>query len=119
MQADVRGPGLAKPTSVLNARTERMRSGAVGDLLALIFGAITVFAFAPFNVYPLAVLTLAALFWLLSGISVRRAFWRGLLFGVAEFGFGLYWLYISIHSVSGAPVWATMLVIVAVVVAMA
>jgi apolipoprotein N-acyltransferase len=90
-----------------------------GDLAALVCGALTVFAFAPFNVYPLVVVTLAALFGLLNGVSLRRAFWRGFLFGVAEFGFGLYWLYISIHIVSGAPVWATMLVIVAVVVAMA
>ncbi|MGH8313077.1 MAG: apolipoprotein N-acyltransferase, partial [Gammaproteobacteria bacterium] len=94
-------------------------AGAVGDLLALVLGAVMVFAFAPFNVYPLAVLTLAALFWLLNGVTARRAFWRGFLFGVAEFSFGLYWLYISMHVVSGAPVWTTMLVIVAVVVAMA
>lgn len=113
------GPVLTHPTSVLNARTKHVRYGMLGDLLALILGALTVFAFAPFNAYPLAVLTLAALFWLLNGVSVRRAFWRGLLFGIAEFGFGLYWLYISIHVVSGAPVWATMLVIIAVVVAMA
>lgn len=119
MQADVHGPVLTHPASALNARRKNICSGPVGDLLALILGVLTVFAFAPFNVYPLAVLTLAALFWLLNGISVRRAFLRGLLFGIAEFGFGLYWLYISIHIVSGAPVWATMLVIVAVVVAMA
>ena len=103
----------------LRAWESHVRSGVAGDGLALILGALMVFAFAPFNAYPLAVLTLAALFWLLNGLSARRAFWRGLLFGIAEFGFGLYWIYISIHIVSGAPVWATMLVIVALVLAMA
>jgi apolipoprotein N-acyltransferase len=97
----------------------RLSSGLTGDGLALAAGALTVLAFAPFNAYPLVVLTLAALFWLLNGISPGRAFWRGFLFGAAEFGFGLYWLYISIHIVSGAPVWLTLLVILAVVAAMA
>jgi len=63
--------------------------------------------------------TLAALFWLLQGASIGRAFWRGLLFGAAEFGFGLYWLYISIHVVSGAPLWLTLLVVLVVVAVMA
>ena len=80
MQADVHGPVLTHPASALNARRKNICSGPVGDLLALILGALTVFAFAPFNVYPLAVLTLAALFWLLGGVGVRRAFLRGLLF---------------------------------------
>ncbi|MGH8378027.1 MAG: apolipoprotein N-acyltransferase [Gammaproteobacteria bacterium] len=98
---------------------ERARSGVLGDMLALIAGALTVLAFAPFNLYPLAILTLAALFWLLNGVSVRRAFWRGFLFGVAEFSFGLDWLYISMHLVSGAPTWLTLLVIAVVVIVMA
>ena len=120
MQTEVRGgPILTKAVSALDARTKHIVPGAAGDLLALILGAVTVFAFAPFSAYPLAVLTLAGLFWLLGGAGVRRAFWRGFLFGVAEFGFGLYWLYISIHVVSGAPVWATLLVIVTVVLVMA
>lgn len=96
-----------------------MTRGWRGDVVALMCGALTVFAFAPFSVYPLAILTLAALFWLLHGTTVGRAFWRGLLFGLTEFSFGLYWLYISMHIVSGAPVWLTLLVIIALVVVMA
>ena len=104
--------------AMLNMK-ERRGFGVLGDLLAFICGGLTVFGFAPFNAYPLVVLTLAALFWLLNGISPGRAFRRGFLFGAAEFGFGLYWLYISIHVVSGAPVWLTLLVMLAVVAAMA
>ncbi|MGH8398463.1 MAG: apolipoprotein N-acyltransferase [Gammaproteobacteria bacterium] len=104
---------------LLRSCDKRVRHRILGDLLALACGAITVLAFAPFNLYPLAILTLTTLFWLLNGTSVRRAFWRGFLFGVAEFSFGLYWLYISIHIVSGAPAWLTLLVIAAIVIAMA
>ncbi|MGH8278480.1 MAG: apolipoprotein N-acyltransferase [Gammaproteobacteria bacterium] len=103
----------------LGARVAGLRAGWHGDLLALLCGVLTVLAFAPFNAWPLIVFTLAALFWLLGGSYPRRAFWRGLLFGIGEFGFGLYWLYISIHVVSGAPVWATFLVIIGLVLAMA
>lgn len=110
MKFDMRGLGV---------RVGSLRSGWRGDVLALVCGVLTVLAFAPFNAWPLIVITLAALFWLVDSASPRRAFWRGLLFGIGEFGFGLYWLYISIHIVSGAPVWATMLVIVALVLAMA
>ncbi|MGB9430504.1 MAG: apolipoprotein N-acyltransferase [Gammaproteobacteria bacterium] len=105
--------------SILCTCCERAHSGMTGDFLALVCGALTVLAFAPFGWYPLAILTLATLFWLLNGVKVRRAFWRGFVFGVAEFSFGLYWLYISIHVVSGAPVWLTLLVIAVVVMVMA
>ncbi|MGA9853565.1 MAG: apolipoprotein N-acyltransferase [Gammaproteobacteria bacterium] len=105
--------------TALSVCEERARSGVLGDVLALICGALAVLAFAPFNLYPLAIFTLAALFWLLNGVPARRAFWRGFLFGAAEFSFGLYWLYISIHVVSAAPIWLTLLVIAAVVTIMA
>ena len=83
----------------------RRHRGVAGDALAAIAGALLVLAFAPFAVYPLAILCIAVLFRLLDGVSVRRAFWRGFLFGVVEFVFGVYWLYISIHIIGGAPLW--------------
>ncbi len=98
-------------SGILSAINQRLQAGLIGDGLALICGALTVLAFAPFNLFPLAILTLAALFWLVNGASVRRAWWRGFLFGVAEFAFGVYWLYISIHSIADAPVWLTVLII--------
>lgn len=106
-------------SGILSAADQRLRAGLIGDGLALISGALTVLAFAPFNLYPLAILTLAALFWLVNGTSVRRALWRGFLFGLAEFVFGVYWLYISIHVIADAPVWLTLLIIGALVAVMA
>ena len=99
----------------LNAADQHLRAGLLGDGLALISGALTVLAFAPFNLYPLAIIAPAALFWLLNGVSVRRALWRGFLFGAAEFTCGVYWLYISIHVIGDAPLWLTLLIITALV----
>jgi apolipoprotein N-acyltransferase len=94
---------------------ERLRSTAAGDVAAMACGLALVFAFAPFNIYPLAVLALASWFWLIEGLPPGRAFRRGFLFGVAEFGFGIYWIYISIHGMGKAPVWLALGIQVALV----
>ncbi|WP_231471323.1 apolipoprotein N-acyltransferase [Thioalkalivibrio sp. HK1] len=56
-------------------------------------GAAMPFAFAPFHLFPLAPLALAALFlaWH-DGSGIRRAFLRGWLFGLGMFGIGLSWV---------------------------
>ncbi len=69
-----------------------------GDLLALIAGGLLPFAFAPYAFYPVAVASLALLFLLWLGTSVRRAMWRGLLFGVGMFGVGVSWVFISMYE---------------------
>jgi len=62
------------------------------DLLAFIAGLILPLAFAPYGLYPLAILAPAALFWSWLGCSPRRALWRGLLFGLGTFGVGVSWI---------------------------
>jgi len=73
----------------------------VGDVLALIAGGFLVFAFAPFNLFPLAILSQMMLFGLWRGVSVGRAFWRGWLYGLGMFGGGVHWLYISLAQFGG------------------
>jgi apolipoprotein N-acyltransferase len=102
-------------SATLSVADQRLRAGLSGDGLAVISGALMVLAFAPFNLYPLAVVALTALFWLINGASLYRAWWRGFLFGAAEFAFGVYWLYISIHTVAEAPIWMAILIIAALV----
>ena len=97
----------------------RRHGGIAGDALAAAAGALLVLAFAPYAAYPLAILCIAVLFRLLDGVSVRRAAWRGFLFGAAEFACGIHWLYISVHEVSGAPIWLTLLLLAALVAVMA
>ncbi len=68
-----------------------------GDLLALIAGGLLPFAFAPYELYPLAIVSLVTIFLLWLDSSVRRAMWRGLLFGIGMFGAGMWWVFISIY----------------------
>jgi apolipoprotein N-acyltransferase len=85
---------LARPASAL-ARA----------LLALLAGALLAAAFAPLNLWPLAVLAPALLMWLWQGATPREAARLGFWFSFATFAAGTYWLYTSIHGFGGAPVW--------------
>jgi len=75
-----------------------------GNALALTAGAALPLAFAPFHLYPLAVVCTALLFACWSGVTPRRAFARGWLFGLAQFGFGVNWVYVSMHDFGGVSV---------------
>ncbi len=79
------------------------RAGARGDALACSAGALLPLAFAPFNFYVLAMLTPATLFFLWRDVTPGRAAWRGWLFGLGQFGVGVNWVYISIHTFGHAP----------------
>ena len=82
----------------------------LGDSLALLAGASLPLAFAPFSLFPIAVLSPALLFFLWQNISPKRAFWRGLLYGIGQFGMGVSWIYISFHQFGGLPLfWAILL----------
>jgi apolipoprotein N-acyltransferase len=72
-----------------------------GNVLALAAGALLPLAFAPFNLYPLAVLCPALLFAAWRGAEPRRALLRGYLFGLAQFGLGVNWVYVSMHDFGG------------------
>lgn len=82
-------------------------------LLALASGATTVFAFAPFGLWPVQVATLALLFWLLNR---EAGFAHGALLGWA-YGSGwliagVHWLYISMHRYGGLPGWMAVLAVI-------
>jgi len=73
-------------------------------MLALVAGAINVFAFAPFGWWPLQIITLALLFHLLSQErSVKSSFLIGWAFGTGWLVTGVYWLYISMYEYGGMP----------------
>lgn len=91
----------------LKSRSSKALSGwrptrRQGDLLALAAGALLPLAFAPFHLYPLAVLLPAILFalWLQDDL---RAGWRGYLFGLGLFGVGVSWVYVSLHDFGHMP----------------
>ena len=80
--------------------------------LAVLLGAVMTLGFAPFNLAPLSVFALAALFVLAADQSWKRAALLGWLFGFAHFASGIYWTYISTHIYGGAPWWLGLLLCV-------
>lgn len=79
--------------------------GRTGDYLALLAGAALTLAFAPFHLFPIAILSPALLLGTWLSVTPQRAFRRGFLYGLGFFGTGVYWVYISIHTYGDAPVW--------------
>ena len=76
-------------------------------LLAVGLGGISVLGFAPFELFPLPILTLALLFRLWQrAASPLAAAWLGFCFGLGFFLTGVSWVYISLHDVGGmaAPI---------------
>ena len=73
------------------------------DLAILTAGGAMPLAFAPFGYWPLAILLPAILLWSWDGATPRRAAVRGGLFGLGMFGFGIYWIFISLHDYGNAP----------------
>lgn len=86
--------------------------------LAFAVGAMLSLAFAPFGVWPLAVLCPAWLFLAWQGASPRRAAAIGFWFHCGTFLAGTYWLYHSVHTIGGAPIWVAVLLMLALVVIM-
>ncbi|MDX1655245.1 MAG: apolipoprotein N-acyltransferase, partial [Candidatus Competibacteraceae bacterium] len=82
---------------------QRVRHSPMGPVLALLLGTAWPLAFAPFGLFPLAILLPAALLWLWDGTSPRRAAITGLAFGLGAFGVGIAWIHISLHTYGNAP----------------
>jgi len=72
-------------------------------VIAFLGGAATVFAFAPFELHPLAFLTFALLVHLWMDAPPRRCAWLGFWFGLGLFGAGVSWVYVSLHQFGGMP----------------
>ena len=73
-------------------------------LLALLAGGASVAAFAPFEFYPLALLSLAVLVALLERVPGPRAgFALGFAWGFGAFVGGVSWLYVSLNRYGGVP----------------
>jgi len=78
-----------------------LAAGRWGDWLSLVAGGILPLAFAPFDIFPAAVLAPALLFLLWLDIPRRRALRRGYLFGLGMFGVGVNWVFVSMYEYGG------------------
>ncbi|HYD63415.1 MAG TPA: apolipoprotein N-acyltransferase [Noviherbaspirillum sp.] len=82
-------------------------------LIALAAGAINVFAFAPFGLWPLQIATLALLFGLLNRESTfKHGALLGWAYGTGWIVAGVHWLYISMHRYGGLPGWMAVVAVV-------
>ena len=83
------------PPSAPPGRRTRAREVAVG-VACVAAGAALALAFAPFELYLVAFVSVAALFLAWRGCRApRRAFLRGWFFGLGSFGAGISWIYES------------------------
>ncbi|WP_448508611.1 apolipoprotein N-acyltransferase [Immundisolibacter sp.] len=73
------------------------RNSLASLLLAALVGEVMPLAYAPFGLWPLALLALAGLLVLAKSGTARQAAAEGYVFGLAWFGGGLYWIFISCH----------------------
>lgn len=95
------------PDKILNL------SQPIALLLALVSGALITLSFAPFNVWPIALISLITFTLLLKEQSLKTILWRSFAFGVGFYGAGIHWIYVSIHNFGGAsPLFAGFLVFV-------
>ncbi len=74
-------------------------------LIALLSGTLLTLAFAPWEYYPLGILSPALLLLTLQNATPKRAFTLGLLFGLGLFTTGVSWIFISIHTYGGTAAW--------------
>ncbi len=81
------------------------RPGWLGHLLALVAGSLTTFALAPFDVWPLALVSVGLFYLGLRQLVPHGGFWRGWWYGLGLFGSGVSWVYVSIHDFGAAPPW--------------
>ncbi|WP_341936478.1 apolipoprotein N-acyltransferase [Marinimicrobium sp. C2-29] len=80
-----------------HAALERVPAWAAW-LLCAAAGGLVPLSFAPFNLWPLALLSLTAFALLLHRQPGRTAWWRALGFGLGLYGMGVSWIYVSIHT---------------------
>ena len=75
-------------------------------LLALGAGLLYPLAFAPWQWWPLVLISIALAWRLLeSSRDWRDAAWRGWLYGFGQFLFGVFWVHVSMHQYGDTPLW--------------
>ena len=81
------------------------KSFLLDSIFAVLLGIILTFAFAPYEIFPLSLVSMTGLLalWIKVSPSAKKAFWTGYFFGLGVFGFGVYWVYISIHVFGDVP----------------
>jgi len=88
------------------------RKKIVVDSLCFTLGLFIPLAFSPFSLHWLIFPVFSAYLLLCLKITPRRGFWRGYLFGLGQFCWGLAWLTNSFELYSNIPFFATLVLYV-------
>lgn len=102
------------------ALLDALRQHRLLPLVMLALGAVTPFAFAPFHLWPVALVAIGLAAELLGGHRPGRTAFLAWCHGVGLWAYGASWLYVSIHDYGYTPPWLAvpMVGIVAVVMAL-
>lgn len=82
----------------------------VQNAVVLLCGIVIPFAFAPYNIYPIAVIAPAIVFYIWINDRPKEALWHGLLFGCGMFASGLNWLIASLHDHANLSLFSSLLI---------
>ena len=82
-----------------------LRQHRILPLVLVALGALTPFALAPFNAWPVVLVTIGLTGELLRGHSARRTAFLAWCYGVGLWAYGASWLYVSIHDYGYTPPW--------------
>jgi len=75
-----------------------LRKNTLRPIATFLIGACLTLAFAPFDIWPLAIVCPALLLILWQDTSPKHAFFTGALFGLGFFSTGVSWVYVSLHD---------------------
>jgi apolipoprotein N-acyltransferase len=95
----------------MNNLLARLRGPWTAPVAALLAGALFVLALAPFHVWGLALLSPVLLAELLHGQRPGRAARLGWMYGIGQWGAGVWWLYISVHDYGNTPAWLSVIMV--------
>jgi apolipoprotein N-acyltransferase len=77
-------------------------------LIAALIGSTTALAFAPYNIWPIAIISPAILMLLLHQQKTKQAALIGFMWGFGFFSVGISWVHVSIDTFGGMPKIASM-----------
>ncbi|WP_104400432.1 apolipoprotein N-acyltransferase [Vibrio penaeicida] len=80
----------------------------VRPLAAAFVGALTTLAFAPYQFWPVAILSPLLLLLLLEKQTTKQALAIGFSWGIGQFAIGISWVHISIDTFGGLPKFASL-----------
>lgn len=91
-------------------RSSTHTSPIKANLAAALFGGILPLSLAPWDWWPMGIISITGLILLLKNIPASSCFWRSFWYGMGLFGSGASWVFVSIHEHGNAatPLAATL-----------